>query len=335
MINRRQFLIGGSLVLLAATGCNKLKPLADKLKPLAEALPFGPEPPAIQEEGPRPQLRVVLLSDPHTEASAGGNGKLSHAAAEYRALKPDLWLVNGDLANNGKVEELEAFKQVMARYAKPEQMLVTTGNHDFYDQAATDAEELSRFLKAFGQKTPYSNRVAGGVHFVLLADEQWKTAPGYKEWAWLSAAQLRWFEQVLAANRDKFTVVCLHQPLQETVTWSWGGNDFAGCGQSKELQAILQKNPQVKLWFSGHTHMGAEVKGNVNRKGGVTYVGLGSTYYQFVETKEQTEFGNFRKDLSASQSRLLEVWPDRVVIRARDHVAHAWMPDYELTVKRG
>jgi 3',5'-cyclic AMP phosphodiesterase CpdA len=325
VLNRRQWLTGAAAVLAGATGCSNLK---------FPSLTAQQEPPEPVEEGPRP-FRIALMSDPHTEEGAGANGKLKAAVADFKPLRPDIWLVNGDIANGGQAAQTAAFKKVMAAVAKPEQLLVNTGNHDFYDKDATDAEEIRRFCEAFALKTPYSNHLGGGIHVVMLADEQYKTAAGAREWAWLSAAQLTWFEKVLGEHKDAFTVVCLHQPLQDTITWTWGGNDFAGCGQIKELQAILKKNPQIKIWLSGHTHMGAEIKGNVSGKGGVLYVGLGSTYYQFVPSDTPTEFGDFKKDLSASQSRMMEVWPDRVVIRARDHVAKAWMDDYEFTVKRG
>jgi 3',5'-cyclic-AMP phosphodiesterase len=329
VLNRRQFLISSAGVLAGATGCTSLK---------ARLTPPPDEERLLPAEGPQP-FRIAIFSDPHTvstDASNAGaiNGKLKAGVTAYKSLRPDLWLVNGDIADDGRTEQMEAFKKVMAAVAKPDQLLVNTGNHDFYDQDASDDEELRRFREAFGLPAAYSSRVAGGLHIVMLANELHKSAPRYREWAWLSPAQLKWFERVLAEHREKFTVVCLHQPLQDTVVWSWGGNDFAGCGQAKELRAILAKNPQVRLWLSGHTHMGAEVAGNVSGQGRVTFVGLGSTFYQFVQSDVATEFGNFRKDLSVSQSRLLEVWPDRVVLRARDHVARAWMEENELVLKR-
>ncbi len=333
MLDRRQFLLGAATVLAVAAGCTR----PPSQEPPQQA---GGVPAAVPDEAPRP-FRVALLSDPHTVAEdsnlAGAiNGKLADAVADYEPLQPDLWLVNGDIADHGLASELSAFRKVMAKGTGPEQLLVNTGNHDFYDREASDEEELRRFCEAFGLETPYSHRVAGGLHFVMLATEQYKSASGPREWAWLTPEQLRWFEGVLAAHKDVLTVVCLHQPLQETVIWSHGGNDFAGCGQVAELRALLEQNPQVKLWFSGHTHMGPEIAGNVAHIDGVTYVGLGSTFYQFVpsDAPEAADYGGFRKDLSVNQSRMMEVWPDRLVLRARDHVRRSWMEAAELVIKR-
>lgn len=334
MLNRRQFIIGAGAVLATATGCSRVR----------MKLPASGESIQAEGEGPQP-FRVALLSDPHIVESdslvaVAVNGKFSRAVAEYKPLRPDLWVVNGDIADTGKAGQLAAFKQIMGGVARPEQLLVTTGNHEFYDKAASDDEELTRFREAFGLKTPYSSRVAGGIHLVMLADEQYKTAPKNREWAWLTPEQLRWFEQVLAEHRDKFTVVCMHQPLQETVYWSHGDNDFAGCGQFTELQGILSRNPQIRLWFSGHTHMGAAIAGNASRRDGVAFVGLGSTFYQYAPSDAPEDKGDwpdgrgFRQDLGASESRLLEVWPDRVVLRARDHARQRWLAPQEITIDR-
>ena len=329
MVTRRQFLVGAGLVLATAAGC--------RMKvPTPEAQPA--EPP-----GARP-FRIALLSDTHTQdpnsiQAVAINGKLSRAVADFRPLKPDLWLCCGDVSDHGYAGELEAFRNILQTAAKPEQLAVTTGNHEFYDKEATDEVALARFREAFGLAKPYHNRVAGSVHVVMLADEQWHTAPRNREWAWLTAEQLRWFEQVLQEHREMVTVVCLHQPLQETVAWSYGGNDFAGCGQVAELKAIVKKHPQVKLWLSGHTHIPVAAEGQVVAKGGVTYAGLGSTFYQFVPSTVDEDqggwpaAGGYRKDLSASQSRLLEVWPDRLVLRARDHASQAWIDGADVIIE--
>lgn len=335
VLNRRQFLVSAAVLLASLSGCTAFKP----------KVPQAEEPlPAEEEEGPRP-FRIALLSDPHTVAVSSSlagavNGKLSDAIADYKVLRPDLWLVNGDLTDRGLPGEWSALKKIMGTVAQPERLLVNTGNHEFYDPDATDQEALDRFMQAFGLPTPYTSRVAGGVHIVMLADERYKTAPGSREWAWLTPEQVAWFERVLAEHREKDTIVCLHQPLQDTVIWSHSGNSFAGCGQVKELRAILEQNPQVRLWFSGHTHMGAEIPGNAVKQGGVTYVGLGSTFYQFVKSYAAEDqggwpsYGGFKKDLSANQSRMLEVWPDRLVVRARDHLRHTWMEEHQLVLSR-
>lgn len=326
MPTRRRFLTlaGSALVATAAAslGWQRL------LRPMASTS----APPA--EDGAPSPLVVALLSDPHTQGPnnpsyTAVNGKLEEAVADLLSAKPHVWLCNGDVTDRGYAEEYDQFKQIVGKHAKPGRLLVTTGNHTFYDQKASDAEALRRFCEAFGQNTPYSSHLLEGVHFVMLADEQWNSAPYNREWAWLSPEQLHWFEQVLAEHRDAFTVVCLHQPVQETVLWSHGGNDFGGTGQAEELRAILAQNPQVRLWLSGHTHQRLDQNGQRVQQGQTTFVSLGSTFYFFDGPN------GLNKDFGASQSRVMEIWPDKVVIKARDHVAKAWMDDLEFSLPRG
>ncbi|MDF2630795.1 MAG: hypothetical protein K0R39_4626 [Symbiobacteriaceae bacterium] len=334
MISRRELLIGAAAVLAGATGCSRLKlPAIPGVSP--ESGPKDPPAVAPADEAPRPVLRVALLSDPHTQESGHGANKLEQALADYKPLRPDLWLFCGDVTNLGLTAEYATFKKLLKGTVKEEQLLVTTGNHDLYDKTATDEEEMRRFREAFGYKTVWSNKVVGNVHFVMLATEQWKTAPRLPDWAWLSDEQLRWFESVLAEHTDKYTIVSLHQPLQNTITWSHGeSNTFTGCVRLPELQAIMKRNRQVKLWLSGHTHMGPEREGNVANLNGVTYIGLGSTFYQFAPaTGAEDKFGGFKQDWDASGSRMLDIWADRTVIRARDHVSKTWLDPQEIVLK--
>lgn len=330
MISRRRFLSAVGSVLAAVAAGGALAGDASRRAPgPGLALPVEPG-------RPRP-FRVALLSDVHMQPagsllSGQVNGKLQKAAGELRALKPDLWVANGDIADRGLPGEFEAFKQIMAPELKGDRLLVTTGNHEFYDMAVTDDVSLSRFREAFGIPTPYSSRVVNGVHFVMLADEQWKTAPFNKDWCWITPEQMRWFEQVLAEHRDKFTCVFMHQPLNETVASSQGANAFGGTNMAGEIYALLKRNPQVKLWFSGHTHRALTFANQVVRKEQTTFVALGSTFYLLMPPTEPG--ARFRRDTGASQSRVMDIYPDKVVIHARDHAAGRWLEELTLTIPR-
>jgi 3',5'-cyclic-AMP phosphodiesterase len=333
MMNRRRFLATAGTILTAiATGCSRMLPGGDSKQEPSPGLAL---PPADAAE-PRP-FRVALLSDVHiqpADSSLAGaiNGKLRKAVGELKALEPDLWVTNGDIADHGVSAEHEAFKQIMAGVVQSDRLLVTTGNHEFYDMETTDDVSLRRFKEAFGKETPYSSHVFGDTHFVMLADEQWKTAPDHKDWCWITPEQIHWFERVLAEHRDKLTCVFMHQPLNETVASSQGAGAFGSTNMAKEIYDLLGKNPQVKLWFSGHTHRALQVEGQVVKKGETTFVALGSTIYLLVPPSAPGE--RFKRDSDASQTRVMDIFPDKVVIRARDHAAGRWMDDLTVTMKR-
>lgn len=329
MLSRRQFLQGAALVVAAAVAGRRTR------------RPAAPAAVPVEARGDAP-FRIALLCDTHIQTDRPGaaatSGKLSQAVADLKRVRPQLWVVNGDVSEHGTPAEFDAFKRIMASVCRSDQLAVTTGNHEFYDRTATDADALLYFRHAFGLTRPYSNRLAGGLHVILLGGESGKSAPRNRDWAWLSAEQLAWFRGVLAEHRSTPTVVCLHQPLQDTVLWSTGNNSFAGCGQVNALRAILAENPQVKLWLSGHTHIGLAEPGQVVTQKGVTFAALGATAYQFVASDAPEDQGGwpgpggFRKDPTANQSRLLEVWPDRLELHVRDHRQQLFLPHLTVSI---
>lgn len=353
MMNRRRFLKTSAAVLAAmAAGCaNVPAEVQEQVRAAASAAggvtagdspaggPVAGHVPATQDGTPSPTadrpVRVALLSDLHLQPEESGlaktiNVKLAKAVEDLRAFGPDLWIANGDVADHGLASEMEAFKKIISKVTSLDRVMATTGNHEFYDFEVTDEVLLNRWREAFGVEQPYSSRIFGGVQFVMLADEQWQSAPYNKDWCWITPAQLQWFEQTLAAHRDRFTIVFMHQPLNETVVGSIGAKPFGGTNYAKEIYALLEQNPQVKLWFSGHTHRKLEYEGQVVEKNGITFMGLGSTIYLLGRTAD----GRNARDNTANQSRVLEIYPDRVRVRARDHVSGRWLDELERTVKR-
>ena len=331
MIDRRSFLATSASVIAALiSGC--ARPVPQK----AMAVPPDPVPlPAAGMPASERPIRVALMSDIHLQPEESGlaktiNVKFARAVEDLKALAPDLWVTNGDIADHGISAELEAFKRIMSKVAPADRMLVTTGNHEFYDMETTDDVSINRWKQAFGVEHPYTSRVFAGVHFVLLADEQWKTAPFNQDWCWITSEQMVWFEQVLAEHRDKTTIVFMHQPLNETVTGSQGARAFGGTNMAEQIYAIVAKNPQVKLWFSGHTHRRLDVTGQVVEKNGITFMGLGSTIYLLGPKPG----GGSGRDTEASQSRVLEIYPDKLRVLARDHTGSRWMEELEKTVAR-
>lgn len=340
MLTRRQFLAaGGTMLGAAALGGGLLwrQRAAAHATPPAAA-PGAAATPAVGAAPPQPTI-VALLSDTHVRGKDDPFykqflGKLNAAIDDLRPEQPGHWLVNGDLTEQGMAAEYAGFHAAMDRVARSGNLMVTTGNHEFYDGAlndksVTDAEELRRFRSAFGLGQNYNNYVVGGVHFVLLADEQWMGAPAHKDWAWLTPAQLTWFEQVLNAHRDLPTAVFMHQPLNETVVASQGANAFGGSGQAKELRALLARHRQIRLWFSGHTHQRLEAPGQHVAQGHTHFIALGSTAFLNAQTS-----GGFHRSYDMSQSRLLYIYPDQLVVKGRDHQTKQWLNDLDVSVPR-
>jgi len=302
-------------------------------RPLRALAQGSPDPTSLAEAGQGCRQRIALLSDPHIMAPGAPlaglvQRKLGLALDDFARFAPDLYVINGDATDLGLPAEYAALGALLAQHAHGRPVLLNTGNHSFYDPAADDAAALARFCRFTGQLRPYRNLVRPGLHLILLSGERYKSAPQRTEWAWLSREQMDWLAGVLAEHPALPTLVCLHQPLHDSVLQSEQPNAFAGVGESDALRRLLAQHPQVCLWCSGHTHITAAAPRQVVRQDGVTFAALGSTFY-LGRTPAEAE-GPATGDHSASESRWLEVYPDRLRLRVRDHRAQAWLTELDL-----
>ena len=69
----------------------------------------------------------------------------------------------------------------------------------------------------------------------------------------LHREQFTWLEDVLEASKEKYVVLASHHPLENLF------NDYVPVGVAApalepEVQALLEKYPNVILWFAGHVH---------------------------------------------------------------------------------
>ena len=65
--------------------------------------------------------------------------------------------------------------------------------------------------------------------------------------------QFEWLSEVLEASKDKYVVLSSHHPLENL----FNGYAPDGVGKpaiEKEIRELLEKYPNVILWFSGHVH---------------------------------------------------------------------------------
>lgn len=206
--------------------------------------------------------RIVVLADSHYAPSAPQ--KLA-AVRDINAW-PDVELVTvvGDIVRRfGSPAEYDDARAFVGAFQKP--LALVNGNHDYmYEdapgpegrlrRAAPDirAEKLSRYLAAFGQKELYYTRDAGKYLLVFCAPD----VTDGKYLTEMSPAQLEWLGKTLRANRTRPTIVFFHGPLAGTLERYNKDADTPNFVAQPvgAIQALLQANPQVLLWVSGHTH---------------------------------------------------------------------------------
>ncbi len=291
-------------------------------------------------------LNFVAVSDTHIDYEDESmadyfTSMLSETLADVQSaeVKPDAFLITGDITNDGDEEQWQLFEKVMSGYDPAERILLAVGNHDTWTRESGDKTFEELFVeyneKITGKdvkRTYYSTKV-NGYYFIFLASETDSTA------AYFSDKQLKWLKKEMkkAAKTDKPVFVVSHWPLNQThgLPVTFGDEEYTdmtgGMGeQSKKVQKILNKYENVFL-LSGHIHSGfsnasMEEKNtyqSVEQHGNIVSVNLPSLATPMPQN------GYFM----VGTGYAVEVYKDKVVFRARNFAADYWLPGYDYTVR--
>ncbi|WNR44985.1 metallophosphoesterase family protein [Paenibacillus roseipurpureus] len=281
-----------------------------------------------------PLFSFSVLSDLHvTSTDKVSQLLLKQALMDHHELRPDskLLVLNGDLTNGSEADYRSLLALLSRQPHAPAH--ATMGNHDFYgvwhtpdgdkmdytklNPSWSSARAVALFDRMWGYDKPYHELVVDGYRFLFLSGEAYRDVDAsINEDAYLSAAQLSWLRERLAAaaaEPGKPVFVFLHQPLPGTVD----GSDLElGVVQHQELRALLDAHPNVIL-FSGHTHWNIETTNQVKQ---LKFLAASSASIRQVWSAK-----NEPETRALSQSLIVDVYPDRVVILRREHTEKRWI----------
>lgn len=191
------------------------------------------------------------VTDMHIKAG----GKLSYRVVDTEASlarcvaqllrlpqPPDAVIFTGDLTDFGRPEEYDNLARLLEPLAMP--LFLMPGNHD-------DPEAM----RARFPSHAYMRQRAGKLDFVidafpvrLVALDS--TIP-MKSGGELTASQLQWLDETLAAVPGKPTIVAIHHPP----FWTGIGHmDRMALGNPAQMEAVIARHPQVERVIAGHLH---------------------------------------------------------------------------------
>lgn len=244
-------------------------------------------------------LSILQLSDLHILAASedkmlGINTEhYFHACLEQAvrlrsrqafAAKPhfDLILLTGDLAQEPCLASYRRIFTALEAHKTP--CICLPGNHDDYElmQQVFNTESINcrkQVLLDNWQLISLNSQIPGD--------------PGGR----LSDEELDFLENCLSRNPDRHALVAVHHHCLETKS-SW--MDTMIIENSRELLAIVDKYPQVKVITTGHIHQVMDIKTTSLR-----VLGAPSTCFQF--TPESTEFS---VNGTAPGYRLIDLYAD-------------------------
>lgn len=195
-------------------------------------------------------MLVAQLSDLHIrprgvlyQGLIDSNGGLADAIDHLLALdrSPDLVLLTGDLVDEGRVEEYDHLRDLLARLPMP--FLVIPGNHDDRDN-----------LRAAFSDHSYLPR-SGPLHY-CVDDHPLRiigldtTVPGMHH-GHIDRGGLNWLADTLAANPTKPTVLMLHHPpLVSGIDYM----DEYRYIEGAQLRAVVEHVDNVEIVLCGHVH---------------------------------------------------------------------------------
>lgn len=275
-----------------------------------------------------PKLQIPVFSDVHISGELQEN-KLIDVLNDYKKLAPGYkaMAVVGDITNHGMESQYDNFNKIMDKYANPDaEKVIAMGNHEFFEGRfwprpdLTDKVLLDRFVSKTGMPGVYYDKWVEGYHFITLgSEESMLTDPNNQHNAIISDKQYKWLEETLPKEADpkKPIFVFLHQPIDDTV---YGSEDWGGGLRDGRLANILKQYPQVIL-FTGHLHYLLEHPRTVYQDG-FTMVNTGATAYTLYEDGSGP--------WGSAQGLLVNVFDDRVEIKAREFSTDTWVNSYTI-----
>lgn len=281
-----------------------------------------------------PLFSFSVMSDVHViSTDSSSQLLLRQALADHHELRPDskLLVLNGDLTNGSESDYRSLLGLLSRQPHAPVQ--ATMGNHEYYgvyrapdgkmdytkmNTSWTSRDAVALFNRMMGYDKPYHELVVEGYRFLFLSGEAYRDVDAsVNEDAYLSPEQLSWLSERLAAassaDAGKPVFVFLHQPLPQTLD---GTDQELGVVQHKELRALLDAHPNVIL-FSGHTHWNVETTSQVKQ---LKFLAASS-----ASVREVWSAKNEPETQALSQSLIVDVYPERVVLLRREHTEKRWI----------
>ncbi|OAT80906.1 hypothetical protein A6P54_12930 [Bacillus sp. MKU004] len=307
------------------------------------------------EEWEKPLLQVPVFSDSHicgkpkvingfAMCKEGSNfqnndSHLPMIMQQYKELAPDYsaYAVVGDLVDRGMEDQYDLFMNTISKLEnRGAERLFAIGNHEYfpymYDGNATFEDMMNLYLNKTGQEKVYYDKWIRGFHFIVLGSEGLVPNEGYDEEfdslrdrynpdaPYISEEQYSWLERTISedAKSDKPVFVFLHQPIDYTV---YGSDEYSqNLKMNGRLASIMSKYPQAIL-FSGHSHYSLNHPRAVYQDG-FTMVNTSSINYGFYGTTPIWD--------QFSQGWLMNIYHDRVELRARDFIKREWIQTVDI-----
>ncbi len=272
------------------------------------------------------KTEFAVFADTHLEINPADEGVIRFEVLRKGLidLKTSKNLVStlvllGDNTENGQLFEYMALNGYLRAFNRTPNFMMAMGNHETFgwNHDAVYSGVIKNFTTYYNNYTgeklekAYYSKVIDGCTFIVLGTEEIVAHHEY-----LSPEQLSWLEGVLddAKANDHPIFIFNHQPLEGTHD-SYHIDDCVG-EQSAELYSIISRYENL-FYLSGHRHFDWQE---------------GLTYQETAEGIHLFSLPSFGKSAAPGNGMVVEVYPDSVVLRARDFANGEWVEGFEYDI---
>jgi len=239
---------------------------------------------------------------------------------------PDALVIAGDISNAASEEEYRMIEWSFDTFNKVPNIIPATGNHDIrgrdtYEESVANFIDFAEFCGIETEKPYYSTTVNGYKFIVIGSEEQLRLE------AVVSDEQLTWFEEQMmdAVTTNKPFFIISHQPMYNSheVYYVEGAEKNHGLGaQSDKIESIIRKyvpDYQYPVFFvTGHLHYSFDEN---------------TVDSEFIKNLYSISLPSSTKTEDGGLGMAVEVYSDRILLRARNYITMEWLEDYQYTVE--
>lgn len=193
----------------------------------------------------------------------------------------DALAIAGDIADTGKISEVQTFANIVKTYFPNKNVMLTTGNHDV---SGVDMQDYYDVMgeEYFANDTVDSDIASGsrhcivnGYHFVFVEPQKYGSGCPYTQETieWLDKT----LENITKENPNAYVFVFTHPMIYKTCY----GSELGGSWYTTYLTDTLSKYPQV-MTFGGHLHFPINDERSIMQNK-FTSLGCGSVRYLAIE----------------------------------------------------
>lgn len=226
--------------------------------------------------------RLAVIGDLHYETPQADDYR--KARRELVDLKPDAVMQLGDQGGYSHCGTWQSFMEglgFLEGFDRPFGTLM--GNHDMEGpEHATDAEAVAAWCQAFRATLPYRKFDLGDAMGICLSTTRFRANRGCCHEVFIDDEQLAWFAATLSDNRQRPTFVFSHAPIigsglrvLQSIHLMCPNAWMNHTDRPERFIEIVRANPQIKLWFSAHNHLGQDYPDSYSRVGNCTFLHTG------------------------------------------------------------